>query len=1064
MADALGLPSPTPQQRRVIEAPLTPALVVAGAGSGKTETMANRIVWLLANGHVRVPEVLGLTFTRKAAGELQERVIRRVEQLGARLGGDDDVLATATISTYNSFASGLYREYARTIGREPDATVITEASAWRLARDVVVAGDDPLLVELDAGIDSITDAVLRLAHHLSDNDVLERADDVVAYAERFATVASLPIDNPRKRTDYASVVSAARDVGALPMLVRMAEEFHRRKLRRGLLEFSDQIALAQRIVRRFPRARAEYRSRYRVVILDEYQDTSVVQTRLLSELFHAHPVMAVGDPNQSIYGWRGASASNISRFPGDFGGDAGANAFALSVSWRNSSDVLDVANAIVDGLPAIPGIPVEALEPSPLAAAGRIDIAYPETVQEEADAVARWFAGELARPSASGGQRTAALLCRSVKRSRLFTEALARAGVPTHVLGLTGLLEHPAVVDAVAALRVMHDPTAGADLVRLLTGARWRLGVADVDALAATARWLGGRDAAQQPLPESSTQALRRSTASDDGSSLVDALDALLVLPDDHVAVRAITAEGRERMRDLARVLQGLRRRTGSELVDTVTSVIAELRLDIEVLANAEDTAGQESLDAFVELADGFRLIAEQATLGPFLAWLDDAERRERLSPAGEPAEPGTVQVLTIHGAKGLEWDSVAVPRLVTDELPSPLRSARGWTALGELPYDFAGDREDLPVLDWADAVSQREFDEAMQRFGDGLAERNGQEQRRLAYVAVTRARDALLLSGSFWSSQKTPRSPSRYLVEAAEALGRGGELPAESSSASHPAPLEGRSVLWPTDPLGGRGTAVRSAAQAVSAARGSGARSRWDEDIELLLAERSLRHAGEQLVPVPERIAASRFKDFVADTEATARALRRPLPEKPYRQTRLGTLFHSWVEERSTARPGGMSDLLDLAEIERDDAEEATGTLVPMAEADRRRLEELQRTFERSEWAELAPLHVELEINVVFDGRVVICKLDAVYRRQGRIQIVDWKTGAVPKDAEQLHERQLQLALYRLAYARWSGEDADDIDAVFYYVADDVVIRPDRIDGEEELLVLWRGIGAARG
>ncbi|MGO3886219.1 MAG: PD-(D/E)XK nuclease family protein, partial [Mycetocola sp.] len=194
----------------------------------------------------------------------------------------------------------------------------------------------------------------------------------------------------------------------------------------------------------------------------------------------------------------------------------------------------------------------------------------------------------------------------------------------------------------------------------------------------------------------------------------------------------------------------------------------------------------------------------------------------------------------------------------------------------------------------------------------------------------------------------------------------------------------------------------------------------------------------------------------FVTSTEQTARALRRPLPEKPYRQTRVGTLFHSWVEERSTTRATRSSDLFDLSAIEQDSDEDSGGTLVPMAEQDRRQLAELQKTFERSEWAQLAPLHVELEINVVLAGRVVICKLDAVYNRDGRIQIVDWKTGQAPRDDEQLQERQLQLALYRFAYARWSGISPDDIDAVFYYVKDDHVLRPTHINSEEELQELW--------
>ena len=151
IAEALRLPIPTPQQQAVIEAPLRPAIVVAGAGSGKTETMANRVVWLLANGHVRVPEILGLTFTRKAAGELAGRIRTRIEQLVASgvTEVEFDPFDAPAVATYNAFANAIFRENALLIGREPESAVLSEASAWQLARRLVVTSTDDRLVELD---------------------------------------------------------------------------------------------------------------------------------------------------------------------------------------------------------------------------------------------------------------------------------------------------------------------------------------------------------------------------------------------------------------------------------------------------------------------------------------------------------------------------------------------------------------------------------------------------------------------------------------------------------------------------------------------------------------------------------------------------------------------------------------------------------------------------------------------------------------------------------------------------------------------------------------------------
>jgi DNA helicase-2/ATP-dependent DNA helicase PcrA len=187
-------------------------------------------------------------------------------------------------------------------------------------------------------------------------------------------------------------------------------------------------------------------------------------------------------------------------------------------------------------------------------------------------------------------------------------------------------------------------------------------------------------------------------------------------------------------------------------------------------------------------------------------------------------------------------------------------------------------------------------------------------------------------------------------------------------------------------------------------------------------------------------RIPASRFKDFLGD----APALRRPLPERPYRQSRLGTAFHSWVEQRSGVVGAGTS--LDDALWDEDASDTAAVSDGGPAPTE---LAELQERFLASEWASLRPLEVETEIDVTIedalgDGRphVVICKLDAVYRRGERIEIVDWKTGRAPRTAAERDERMIQLRLYREAYHAKHGIAREQIDVVLFYVAEGLILR----------------------
>ncbi len=1037
---------PTPEQTAVIEAdPREPALVVAGAGSGKTETMANRVLWLVANGHVAPAEVLGLTFTRKAAGELAERIRERLVELheaGLTPEGHD-LFDAPEISTYNSFASAVFRDNALVLGRDGDGVVLGEAAAWQLARSVVIRSLDPRLETLDKRLDAVVEATIRIAAGLADNAA--DPERVRALGRRFAELRELPIGSTRGTFD--AVLDQIGDLAQLELLVDLAAEYDAAKRARGAVDYADQVVLALRAVEKRPDAAEELRTRFRVVLLDEYQDTSVVQTELLARIFAGAPVTAVGDPNQSIYGWRGASASNLGEFRERFRTTDGAPApdFTLATSWRNGERILDAANALVAGGRA--PIDVPTLVARPGASAHPVATAFPETLGEEAAAVASWLRERLAESRArSGAPGTAALLLRARKTQQHFLDALREAGVPYHVLGIGGLLAEPEIADLVSALRVIESPDAGLELLRLLAGARWRVGVADLDALREVSGWLARHDAAESGiLPDEVQQRMRDSVADGEGGSIVDALEFVGRVPATHRALERFSPDGLARLRDAAALVDRLRARAGLELPELVVLVAHELRLDLELAANETRTAGEANLDALLDALSGYLAIAETATLGGFLGWLKEAEQREDLSPRPEDPEPGTVQVLTVHGAKGLEWDVVAVPRLVEDELPArPVEGYGGWLGFGRFPWPERGDAAQLPRFELDRIDSRKAFSDEVKRFREEVADHYRAEERRLAYVAVTRARDHLLLSGSFWGGQTRPRTPSRFLVELADA-GVVAPPPAASASDAPPPGGEPEVTRWPHEPFGSRGAAVRAAAAAVQTAEPAVV-GPWAREAELLLEERARRRNRDGVVPLPVRIPASAFKDYVSDPDAVAAELRRPMPERPYRATRLGTLFHSWVEERY-GRVGG-ADELDAAPFELDDAGEVV---------DAERLAELQATFERSPWAERRPVEVEREIHLPFDGRVVICKIDAVYREGDRYEVVDWKTGKAPQDDADLERKQLQLALYRLAYARWEGIDPGLIDAAFYFVADDRVVRPEHIDSEEELLARWR-------
>lgn len=1061
---------PTEEQAAVIEAPLGPAVVIAGAGSGKTETMAARVVWLVANRIVAPDEVLGLTFTRKAAAELGKRIRQRLAQwrrvVEHDAGGDEDARAhlaellagEPTVLTYAAYAGRLVAEHALRVGAEPDARLISPAVGWQLA-DAVSRRHVSLPVDIGAP-SSVPRYVLQLSAQLADH--LVTPDEV----ERFCVQTIERFDGlpPGPRITSARPGSTAKFIDALEhrlALLPLIRAFAVAKAALPAVDFADQMTLAADVARLAEVQRIE-RDRFRVVLLDEYQDTGHAQVETLRRLFgEGHPVTAVGDPNQSIYGWRGASSGNVSRFSSTFPASTGrpAAVFPLATSFRNDRRILDAANAVAAPLRAH-GAAVQ-LAQAPAAGPGRVEVARTETVEHEA----AWIAARLkvAWDALPAEGRTAAVLVRRRSQMPLLAEALQAAGLPVEIVGLGGLLTTPEVADVVATLRVLVQHDAATSLVRLLTGARWRIGPADLVALNERAQFLG------RPVVslKAGVQGDLFGTGDEPEAPAVNAHPVGIIEALDELGPPGrFSADGYRRLTELADELRRLRRRVAGPLPELVADVERTIGVDLEVSARADrEAVGRTHLDRFLDEAAAFANDADEASLTAFLAYLEAAEDEENGLESGEVVvEAERVQVLTVHGAKGLEWDVVAIPGLVQSVFPAEPRAIDWTKTRQELPIPLRGDNIDLPSLELSAASTRKDVRDLVDEHNEGLKARHADEERRLAYVAVTRARHVLLASGFVWDLTITPREPSAFLTEL-RAFADPAEWYEPGPDHANPLTAEPRSAQWPLDPFGpypgdsgpGRRAEVEAGAALVRAAQAdpqppaadSERAADWRRDVDRLLDERARLGRGTVVdVELPAALSVSQLVELERDPGALARALYRPVPRPPEVWARRGTAFHTWLEQRWDKQT--LLDIDELPGAADDDADDADFL-------------SLRDAFEASAWAARTPTDVEVPFEMPIGDRVIRGRMDAVFIDADGWLVVDWKTGARPSGAA-AEAAAVQLAAYRLAWARLAGlTDAElpRVRAAFHYVRTNETVEPAALldaEGLRNLVVSAQG------
>ena len=1016
LAHILGF-SLSEQQLSAVKAPREPAVMVAGAGSGKTTSMSARIAFLIGSGYLTPEQVLGLTFTTKATAQLLESARSRISTL---MELDPQSFTSETgdpvIATYNSFASGIVKEFGALLGRDFSTDVLTDGERQQLAYRLV-CNTQRDLSGISVGPAKLTSELLAL-----DSELSELAIDpasVIEYDQKLISyVAGLHGSN-------ASLRKIASTSGRRIALARMVQDWRELKKERQLIEFSDQVRLATKIVTQFPQVAMQIRSRFEIALLDEYQDTSISQRILLETIFSGgFPVTAVGDPCQAIYGWRGASVENINSFPRQFRtkDDQPASVYPLSANRRSGVQILELANLISENLRA-EHPSVQKLDPT-RELQGDITLALFDFADQEITWMADRIAEQHEAIHAAGLDHDIAVLAATGNYLLRMRDALQQRGIPVQLHSAAGLLSHPLVIDLRAILEVIHEPTANPSFVRWASGVKWRIGARDLAALGARAAELA--KTIGQPSGasvDSIDQALSSAVEGIDLVDIVSLSDALFDLgPLDHYSTSAIDRFGK-----MAGVIRSVRPHAGEPLVEFLGRVIRATGIDVQSQLNASDAIAVNEL---INLAADFTDADGRVSLGAFISRLNDIERFDITLDFEQPVEKGAVQLITIYKAKGLEYTHVYLPNLSDKAFPGGQARSNWSTDATMAPWPL---RQDAPpaIAAFPDysltKLSETDLKNGYLAHFESLKER---EVERLAYVALTRAKDSLTLTGSWWGvNWKTPHGPHPFLTAAHDLLaGTSAHIPfwAPSPDGDRPERAEDPGEWpWPLPvPQGTREGLVRQSEYvhesttplAEVTENDSATVDRWESALAALQRERERLHVPVRTIALPRSLGASSMLRAMREPEVLAVELARPMPQQPNYIAARGTEIHAFIEthyDRAT--------LFDWDELE--GAWDRT-------ETDTESVRNLKSAFLSSRFARLSPVAVEQQFSLTIWGRSVTGYIDAVFEIDGRYLVVDWKTGGTD------HLDPTQLAFYRLAWAQIAGVDWKEVDTAFVMLA----------------------------
>ncbi len=634
-------------QRRAVTHGEGPLLVIAGPGTGKTEVITRRVAWLIATKRARPSEVLALTFTDRAADEMQSRVDLLVPYGHAE----------AAIHTFHAFGDRLLREFAFELGLPAEPRVISRAEAVVLLREhLFQLGLERYMPLADPTrfLGALVDRCARAKDEgFSPRELLDRAEAMTERAG--AALAAAATATAREQAQ----AMAEEALGERELAVAHAR-YEELLGQRGLIDFGEQVAGAVRLLRDRPAVRAELQRRFRYIVVDEFQDTNPLQLRLLELLGGSRRnVTVVGDDDQSIYTFRGAALDNILGFDAAFGG---ARRVVLRRNHRSLAPILAAAQRLVRHndpyrLEVREGVDKQLVAVRRGRAAGIVRQGAFATADEEADAVAADIRRRLDRGTPPSDL---AVLVRTNGDAAPVLRSLALRGVPVRFSGASGIYARPEVRELLCFLRAAVDPDSSVDLYGVATGTPYELGGEDLTRILEMAR--------------------RRHRS----------LWSLIVELEEQPGLLQLSSETRRRLgrlsKDLHAALEAAHRRPAGEVLYEHLKRSGRLR-SLIVAAEAGDEAPLRNVARLFELIRAQSALLADARL-PFLV-----RHLQTLTEAGDdPAEAPDdvhaeqVSVLTVHKAKGLEFRVVFLVGLVDgrfplrgrgDRLPLPQRDAR---------------------------------------------------------------------------------------------------------------------------------------------------------------------------------------------------------------------------------------------------------------------------------------------------------------------------------------------------------------------------------------------------
>ncbi len=1148
---------PTEQQSKVICYNSGSLLVVAGAGAGKTATMSSRVAWLVANGIAKPNEILGLTFTRKATRQLQNKINESLTKLGAHFSELPIVNSetsfhqsyvtdlSPTISTYDSYAERLVRDYGMLLSFDPASRVINDLELYQWLREFI---HDQELSDYFTDEKEVT--ALSSFWNLKNNleKFLLTAEEVSDESLKLVRdIKSVSLANPKNTTSKTldNIEKAQRKRAEL---VGLIDSFNRELSEDSATTFSIQTSLAARLATEVASVGETERTKYKVVMLDEYQDTSYAHRVLLSHLFgrgSGTAVTAVGDPMQSIYGWNGAASDNLVQFLSDFPNRSQddpeslepAQKLELTTSWRNPPEILTLANLVSDEiLGQTRERFVSELTSRERSDSGQVSLRYFAHNQEEVDWVADKLQSQyLSSLSQGSSDFSAAILVRKNRQAYPYAEALRDRGVPCEVVGLKNLLDYPAVADIVNIARIVVSDQSDAALLRILTRPVVGLGFADIEKLSrlASTRGVAGKSRSDQQSDPSIDIAKKVEKVYKEAHSVPISLSETLSIVSGDTG---LSPEGIKRVRNLAQRLSLLRKLSSQQSPwQFFMSIISLFGIREEILSqeNSEKARfGIAQLDQLLLEVEGYSQVSG-ASLRDVVDYLcvpeeirqDGAHFSGDLDSGEVETASGRVQILTVHKAKGLEWDTVAVVEASTktygcssENITKGFTRPSTWlTAVDLIPTQLM-DKPLPPVagLKFTDidspmqkrpifvpgnigkyakkpGLSDTNLKNADREYREEILDFDYQEKIRLFYVAITRARKCLLVSGSaeespnpFFPFQKLhdqfPEFVERWDLDSSDPVETTSTSSSETFDANEYAQWQeeerqpeaadrwyprfvvedshrsgAQMVKNAIDSLGVSGVSADTSLGFVAESQSSdssefsdgvSSHNLWEQEVNALIEERKRNTGSEIEVSLPEVVTTSDMVRVKRDPQRFVRNLVRPIPFEPSDNARIrGTDFHTWVEEHY-----GVSPTLDIddPDVELDN------------EAMHSDLERLKENFLKSPWADRKPVAVEQPFNLRLGKRLIKGKIDAVFQEpDGSWSILDWKTGEeLTPGSEKMKAAQIQLAVYKLAWEHLreqSGETSPRVHAQFFYVATGNTVAP-HLPSQDELEDLLGG------